>query len=67
MAFIKVIIDATDVQHLMGVNERTAQRYLRSIRRHFGKEISHFVTVDEFSEFTGIPIEMIHEYFKENR
>ena len=67
MGILKVIIDATDVQHIMGVSERTAQRYLRSIRQHFGKETSHCVTVDEFSEYSGIPVEKIHEYFMGRR
>ena len=64
MGTFKLVIDATDVRNIMGTTERTAQRYLKKIKEHFGKESSHCVTVDEFCEYSGIPIEKVHEYFR---
>lgn len=64
MRTYKLIIDSTDVQFILGKNERSARRYLAKIREFFGKDATHCVTVDEFCEYSGIPIEKIHEYFR---
>lgn len=59
----KLVLNSTDVMHIMGVSERTARRKLRDIKEYFGKERYHEVTIDEFCDRTGISHEAIFEYF----
>jgi len=60
----KVIIDTNDVCHIMGKSQKAAWRYLKKIKHHYGKDPGHYVTVEEFCEYSGIAIELVHEYFR---
>lgn len=43
-------------------SERYSQDLLQKIRMHFKKQSHQFVTIKEFSEFSGIPIDDIENY-----
>ena len=57
-------IYAMEVAQIIGKTHRTAQRLIRKIRKHGGKSRQHYVTIRDFSEFTGIPEEEIRSWMK---
>ena len=59
----KLIVDIHDVSGIMGKSPRAASNYLKKIRANYGKDRNQCVTVEEFCEFSGIPIEIVHAYF----
>jgi hypothetical protein len=60
----RAVILSSDVAMICGVTERTARRKLKEARELFDKRPEHYVTVEEFSFYSGIPVETIHEHFK---
>ena len=58
----RLIIYAKDIQNITGRRPRTARRLLAQIRHRYKKTAGSFVTIKEFSEFTGIPEEEIQPY-----
>ena len=58
----RCVIYAKDVQRITGRSERYSHEVLRKIREHFEKGEKQFVTVAEFSAFSGIPEEKLREY-----
>jgi len=58
----RCVIYAKDVQRITGRSERYSHDILRKARLHFEKGNKQFVTVAEFSEFSGIPEEKLVEY-----
>ena len=58
----RMVIYAKDVQNITGRKERTARRILAQIRVRYNKQPNDFVTVKEFSSFTGIAEEEILKY-----
>ena len=55
----RIIIYPKDVQRITGKSERYGRLLLKRIKDHLGKEDHQFVTVDEFSCYTGIKIEQV--------
>lgn len=51
-----------DIQRITGRSERYGRKLLNDIRNYFGKEPHQFITVKEFSEYSGIEIGLINEY-----
>ncbi|MFC5624567.1 hypothetical protein [Algoriphagus winogradskyi] len=58
----RCVIYAKDVQRITGRSERYSHDVLRKIREHLEKGEKQFVTVAEFSAFSGIPEEKLREY-----
>ncbi|MFD2201817.1 hypothetical protein [Shivajiella indica] len=58
----RCVIYAKDIQRMTDRSERYSQDLLQKIRGYFNKKSHQFVTVKEFSEFSGIPIEDIEHY-----
>jgi hypothetical protein len=50
----RIVIYAKDVSNITGVSKRTAWNLLSRIKKKYHKKKGQFVTVKEFSEFTGI-------------
>lgn len=50
------------IQLITGRSERYGRKLLQDIRKHLDKESHQFVTIYEFSEYSGIEIEDIKEY-----
>jgi len=53
-AFSRVCIYAKDIQQITGLSERSARNLLQRIRKFFKKQKHHFITIQEFCDFTGI-------------
>lgn len=58
----RICIYPKDVQLITGRTERYGRKLLEKIRRHFNKEPHQFVTLNEFSEYTGIDEAEIEKY-----
>ena len=48
-----------DVQRIMGKEYTQARRYLIKIKKHLNKEDHQYVSVEEFSKYSGLPIEEV--------
>jgi hypothetical protein len=57
----RIVIYPRDVVNIIGCKIRTAQRLIQTMRTVFEKEEFQFITVQEFSFFTGIDEELIRQ------
>ncbi|WP_312190357.1 hypothetical protein [Sphingobacterium sp.] len=55
----RVCIYAKDVSILLGKSYKQAVRILRTIKDAYGKQLNQYITVEEFSAYTGIDVETI--------
>lgn len=62
MKTMRVCIYPKDVQRITGKSERYGRLLLQRIKTHFDKEPHQFVTVIEFSEYTGIHLELVERF-----
>lgn len=60
----RVVIYAKDVANITGLRQRASGKLLAAIRDKFGKSRSAFVTVQEFSTYTGINEEAIQPFLR---
>ena len=51
-----------DIQRITGRSERYGRKLLNDIKNYFDKEPHQFVTINEFSEYSGIEISIINLY-----
>jgi hypothetical protein len=58
----RCVIYAKDIQRITGRSERYSHEVLKKIRNLTDKEKGQFVTVAEFSAFSGIPEEDLEAY-----
>jgi hypothetical protein len=58
----RIVIYAKDVENITGRKPRTARKLLEQVRKKFGKQKDHFVTVREFSLYTGIDEDLVREF-----
>lgn len=63
----RLCIYPKEVAELLGIGERQAQRKLRAIRLEMNKKKGHYITVQEFSEHTGIPEEIIYVQLRKSK
>jgi hypothetical protein len=55
----RIIIYPKDIQRITGKSERYGRLLIHRIRDHLKKQEHHFVTVEEFCDFTGLKIEQV--------
>ena len=55
----RVCMYPKDVQRIMGKEYTQARRYLIKIKKHLKKEDHQYVSVEEFSKYSGLPIEEV--------
>ena len=60
----RVVLYAKDVSNITGLRRRTSRKLLAAIRQKLGKEPSAFVTVQDFSAFTGIGEDILLPFLK---
>lgn len=60
----RIVIYAKDVMNITGRRERTARKLLTRIRKQYNKDKGSFVTIEEFSNFTGLKKELITPFLK---
>jgi hypothetical protein len=62
MKIIRACIYPKDIQCITGRSERYGRKLLNKIKAHFGKEQHQFVTINEFSEYSGIEVDIVNQY-----
>ena len=60
----RICIYVKDVMNITGRKERAAWKLLAQVRKKYKKQKGQFITVREFSEFTGIDKASIEAYLK---
>ena len=58
----RICIYAKDIQLITGRSERYGRKLLQTIRETLDKEPHQFVTIYEFSEYSGIELEVVNQY-----
>ena len=55
----RVCMYPKDVQRIMGKEYTQARLYLIKIKKHLKKEDHQYISVEEFSKFSGLPLEEV--------
>lgn len=58
----RVCIYPKDIQLITGRSERYGRKLLNDIREYLDKQPHQFITIKEFSEYSGIELEVIESY-----
>ena len=61
----RVCIYPKDIQRITGKSERYGRKILQDIRKFLGKESHQYITINEFSEYSGIQLEIVSQYIKD--
>jgi predicted RNA-binding protein YlqC (UPF0109 family) len=61
---VRVVLYPRDVENITGRRGRTARQLLQKIRTALGKSKDEFITIKEFSLFTGIDEELIKDFLQ---
>jgi hypothetical protein len=61
----RIIIYPKDVQLITGKSERAGRALLAKIKKANTKNPHQFVSINEFSEYTGLSVEEIASYLKD--
>ena len=64
MKIVRACIYPKDIQCITGRSERYGRKLLNKIKVYFGKQPHQFITVNEFSEYSGIDIEIVDAYLQ---
>jgi hypothetical protein len=67
METTRLRITTKDVQRILGGNYGKAKRLLQLIRKASRKELHHVITVKEFADYTGMPIDVVQRYLRNAR
>ncbi|WP_228851447.1 hypothetical protein [Aegicerativicinus sediminis] len=62
MEVVRACIYPKDIQLITGKSERYGRQLLTKIKSHFNKEQHQYITLEEFSEYSGIDLETIKRY-----
>jgi hypothetical protein len=65
MKITRTCIYAKDIQRITGKSERYCRKIIQQIRESLNKEAHQFVTLKEFSTYTGIDLEEVKTYIKD--
>lgn len=55
----RVCIYPKDIQKIMGKEYSQARAYLAKLKTHYKKEPHQFISIEEFSQYSGLKIEHI--------
>jgi len=58
----RICIYPKDVQRITGKSERYGRKLLEKMKKHFKKEQHQFITLQEFSIYTGIDLAEIENF-----
>ena len=58
----RAVLYTRDVENITGRRPRTARQLLQKIRNAFGKSKDEFITIKEFSLFTGIDEDIVKDF-----
>ena len=62
MKIVRSCIYPKDIHCITGRSERYGRKLINQMKKHFGKQSHQFITVSEFSEYSGINEEVVEEY-----
>ena len=54
-----------DIQRITGRSERYGRKLLNDIKCFLDKEPHQFITINEFSEYSGIQVDIVKKYIKD--
>ena len=54
-----------DIQRITGRSERYCRKLINKIKEYLDKEPHQFVTINEFSEYSGIQLDIVNQYIKD--
>ncbi|WP_026775370.1 hypothetical protein [Polaribacter sp. Hel_I_88] len=54
-----------DIQRITGRSERYGRKLLNDIKSFLDKQPHQFITVDEFSEYSGIQLDIVNKYIRD--
>jgi len=55
----RLVIHTNDITKILGINIRTAQRLLQSIREELGRKKKDYVSIKEFADFVHLSEEKV--------
>lgn len=58
----RVVVYPKDVSRITGKSERYGRKLIKTIKEANDKANHQFVTLEEFSDYTGLPVELIKEH-----
>jgi hypothetical protein len=58
----RVVIYPKDVQRLTGKSEKYSRMLLRRIRQWKAKQDHHFVSIEDFAEYTGLTVDLVKQH-----
>ena len=61
----RVVVYPKDISQITGKSERYGRKLLKTIKETNEKEDHQFVSLEEFSDYTGLPVELIKEHLLE--
>ena len=61
---VRVVLYTRDVENITGLRDRTARQLMQKIRNALGKSKDEFITIKEFSLFTGINEDLIKDFLQ---
>ena len=60
----RIVVHSKDVENITGISHRAACRLLQLLRLALGKPKGAFITIKEFSAYTGIDENLLKEFLK---
>ncbi|MFT4803538.1 MAG: hypothetical protein ACI9YE_000731 [Psychroserpens sp.] len=54
-----------DIQRITGRSERYGRKLLNDIKCFLDKEPHQFITINEFSEYSGIQVDIVNKYIRD--
>jgi hypothetical protein len=54
-----------DIQRITGRSERYGRKLLNDIKCFLDKEPYQFITINEFSEYSGIQVDIVNKYIRD--
>ena len=57
----RVCIYPKDVQIVTGKSERWGREVIKKIKSHYSKESHQLVSIEEFCQYTGLPVQSVME------
>lgn len=61
---VRVVLYPKDIENITGRRGRTARQLLQKIRNALGKSKNEFITIKEFSLFTGIDEDLVKDFLQ---
>ncbi|MFL5747570.1 MAG: hypothetical protein ACJ751_23040 [Niastella sp.] len=61
----RLVIHTNDITKILGINIRTAQRLLQSIRESLGRKKKDYVSIREFADFVHLSEEEVKQNLSE--